>query len=97
MAASDVNVVRELCRIPNVGPATAGDLQLLGISAVGDLKGRDPDEMYDRLCSITGVRHDPCCRDVFAAVIDHAETGSMRPWWEYTHARKQRWEAQGRR
>ncbi|MCW5941909.1 MAG: helix-hairpin-helix domain-containing protein [Fimbriimonadaceae bacterium] len=97
MDSPDAILVRELSRMPNVGPATAKDLVLLGVRAVADLKGRDPDEMYDRLCALTGVHHDPCCRDVFAAVIDHAETGSTRPWWEYTHARKEVWKAQGRR
>jgi hypothetical protein len=57
------NVVRQIDRledIPNVGPAVAADLRLLGITTPGDLPGRDPYAMYDDLCRITGHRHDPC-------------------------------------
>lgn len=49
----------QLQEIPNVGPAIAKDLLQLGINAPADLHGRDHYAMYDDLCRITGVRHDP--------------------------------------
>ena len=54
--------------IPNVGPAIAADLIRLGITRLEDMTGRDPEEMYETLCVLDGLRHDPCVRDVFAAV-----------------------------
>ena len=84
----DSAAIRELIKLPNVGKATAGDLLLLNIRKLEDLKDRDPDELYSELCVRTGTRHDPCCRDVFAALVDYANGAPARPWWHYTPERK---------
>jgi hypothetical protein len=76
--------------IPNVGPAMADDLIRLGITRLDDLAGRDSDELYRALCALDGVRHDPCVRDVFAAVVSYANGEEARPWWAFTPARKGR-------
>src|SRR5437879_1939378 len=81
--------VAELEQIPNVGPAIAADLRQLGITAPGDLTGRDPYAMYDDLCRITGQRHDPCLLDTFMAAVRFMEGGPKKPWWRYTAERKQ--------
>jgi len=77
-----------LLELPNVGPATALDLVKLGISEPEALAGGDADALYDALCKIDGVRHDPCVRDVFAAVVAYANGAPARPWWAYTSERK---------
>jgi hypothetical protein len=82
-------VVR-LQEIPNVGPKMAAVLIKLGITRLQDAAGRDLDEMYHELCAIDAKRHDPCVRDIFAAVVSHAEGGPARPWWEFTPERKAR-------
>jgi hypothetical protein len=74
--------------IPNIGPATAGDLRRLGITELEQLRGRDPDRLYERLCAIDGVRHDPCARDVFAALVDQAAGRPAKPWFHYSRIRK---------
>ena len=79
-----------LQEIPNVGPKMAAVLIKLGITRLQDAAGRDPDEMYHELCAIDAKRHDPCVRDIFAAVVSHAEGGPARPWWEFTSERKAR-------
>ena len=76
--------------IPNVGPATAGALIKLGITRLEDAAGRDPDELYRALCALDRVRHDPCVRDVFAAVLAQANGEEARPWWAFTPERKAR-------
>lgn len=81
--------IRRLQDIPNVGPATVGDLKLLGIHAPADLPGRDPYAMYDELCARTGQRHDPCVYDVFLAAVRFMEGAPALPWWKYTAERKQ--------
>jgi len=81
---------KALCKLPNVGPATADDLLLLGFDTPQSLHAGDPDEMYQRLCSLTGVRHDPCAWDVFAAIVHNARTGESRKWWDFTSVRKAR-------
>lgn len=80
--------------IPNIGPATALDLQRLGYERLEDLRGEDADRLYDRLCRTDGVQHDICVRDVFAALIDQANGRRPRPWWHYS---RRRLAANGRR
>ncbi len=66
----------------------AADLQLLGIREPADLKGRDPLQLYEELCKITGLRHDPCVADTFMAAVHYADTGEARKWWAFTAERK---------
>lgn len=82
---------RELARledIPNIGPAVAVDLRLLGVSQPDDLLGRDPYQMYDDLCRLTGQRHDPCLLDTFIAAVRYMQGEPKKPWWKYTSERK---------
>jgi Pathogenicity locus len=74
--------------IPNIGPKMAAELIKLGVMRLEDAVGRDSDEMYIELCAIDAKRHDPCVRDIFAAVVSYAEGGPARPWWEFTPERK---------
>ncbi len=78
----------ELEQLPNVGPATAADLRLLGIRHPRDLVDQDPFALYDQLCRKTGVRHDPCVIDVFISVVRFMNGAPSRPWWAYTAERK---------
>ena len=78
----------QLQSLPNVGPATAGDLIRLGVTSLDDLSRRDPRMLYDALTALDGVAHDPCVLDVFAAAIHCARTGESVPWWNFTPARK---------
>jgi hypothetical protein len=75
-------------QVPNVGPAVAADLRILGINVPDDLSGRDPYRMYDNLCRLTGTRHDPCLLDTFIAVVRFMGGEPARPWWKYTPERK---------
>ena len=80
--------IKSLLDLPNVGPATQADLHLLGIRKPADLSGQDAYEMYDRLCSITKTRHDPCVIDVFLSLVRFANGGPAKPWWNFTEERK---------
>lgn len=80
----------ELTTIPNVGPAVAAKLERLGVGGVDDLRGRNGEELFERLCALDGHRHDPCLLDTFVAAVDYADGGPPRPWWEYSRERKAR-------
>jgi len=80
--------VSRLEDLPNIGKASASDLHLIGIDHPKDLIGKEPFDMYERLCSITGTRHDPCVIDVFMSVIHFMEGGESLPWWSFTESRK---------
>lgn len=81
--------VKQLLDLPNVGPATVADLQILGITTPHDLIGKDAFQLYGKLCEVTGVRHDPCVIDVFLAITDFMNGAEPRAWWHYTDLRKQ--------
>jgi hypothetical protein len=78
----------DLKQLPNVGPAIAADLKLLGLARPEDLIGRDPYAMHDELCRLTKQRHDPCLLDVFIAAVSFMNGDPARPWWKYTTQRK---------
>ena len=82
--------VKSLLDLPNVGSATVIDLQLLGIHKPSDLKGKDPFEMHERLCTLTKVRHDPCVIDIFLSIVSFANGEPPKPWWNFTEERKRR-------
>jgi len=78
----------DLQQIPNVGPAIAAKLRLIGIQSPQDLPGKDPYKMYAALCDTTGNRHDPCVIDVFIAAVRFMCGEPAKPWWKYTPERK---------
>jgi len=83
--------VEKLTDLPNVGPAMARDLTLLGIVEPRQLTGQDARYLYDRLCTLTATRHDPCVLDVFMSLTGFMAGDAARPWWDYTGERKQRY------
>ncbi len=85
---TDPATATELEDLPNVGPAIAADLRLIGIDYPAQLAGSNGFELYDRLCSATNQKHDPCIIDVFLSAIHFMNTGEARPWWEFTPGRK---------
>ncbi len=82
------NKVKTLTDLPNIGPAMARDLQLLGISEPSQLHGRSAYDMYHDLCEITGHSHDPCVIDVFLSITDFINGREPMAWWAYTQQRK---------
>ncbi|GAB6112006.1 helix-hairpin-helix domain-containing protein [Desulfomicrobium salsuginis] len=79
-----------LTDLPNIGPAMARDLRLLGFDHPSQLAGQDPQTLYDRLSKLTGVRQDPCVLDVLVSVTRFMDGEEPRPWWHYTPERKNR-------
>lgn len=89
-AKVDRQHLRQLTDLPNIGPAMAADLQLIGISEPAQLAGRDPYAMYAQLCTATGSRHDPCVLDVFISITRFIAGEPAQPWWAYTAERQRR-------
>lgn len=61
--------IKNLEDLPNVGKAAAADFRLLGITDAAQLRGENPFNLYQRLCHLTGQRHDPCVLDVMIACV----------------------------
>ena len=76
--------------IPNVGPAIAAKLRLLGYKVPRDLKGKNPYAMYQKLLKLTGRHYDPCLLDVFISAVSFCNGNPPKPWWEFTAERKKK-------
>ncbi len=86
--ASSAAQCQQLEQLPNIGPAIAADLRLLGIRHPQELASKDALSLYRALCKATGTRHDPCVLDTFMAATDFMRGAPARPWWHYTAQRK---------
>ncbi len=82
---------QRLEQLPNIGPALAEDLRLLGIQHPRELRSRDPFALYQSLCVKSGRRQDPCVLDTFMAAVDFMHGAAPTPWWRYTALRKQQY------
>jgi hypothetical protein len=88
MKNPDRATVSKLVELPNVGDAMAGKLRLVGIDKPSQLIGKNPFELYEKLCIESGQKIDPCVIDVFMSVVHFMEGGEPRPWWSFTAVRK---------
>jgi len=85
----DKQTEKLLRTIPGIGPAMARDLWDLGVRRIEDLAGRDPREMYDALCEMTGKRQDRCVLYVFREAVYFAKTPpderdpEKLKWWNW--------------
>lgn len=81
------NPLKELQVIPGVGKAVAQDLINLGIHRVSDLKGRDPQKLYDDLCTLQGIKVDRCMLYTFRCAVYFASHEKHDPkklkWWNW--------------
>jgi hypothetical protein len=78
---------QDLQRIPGIGPSMARDLMDLGITRVEQLKGRDPQKMYEQLSALRGVHQDRCVLYVFRCAVYFAGHRRHDPerlkWWNW--------------
>ena len=71
----------------SIGPAALKDFDLLGVTSLDDLSGRDPQELYDALCRLKGQKVDICCLDVMHCAVAQARNPHLPPeqrdwfWW----------------
>jgi hypothetical protein len=79
--------IRDLRRIPGIGKSLAQDLYTQGFRAVDELKGCDPQAMYERQCDIQGCHVDRCWLYVARCAVYFAETPDPEPeklkWWNW--------------
>lgn len=87
--AEEKAALRDLRRIPGVGPSIARDLWNQGFRRVDDLRGRDPQAMYERACEIQGMHVDRCllyvfrCAVYFASHQAHEHEPERLLWWNW--------------
>ncbi len=87
------NALKELVQIPGVGKSIARDLVKIGVRSIGDLKGSNPETLYDLLNRKTGTVQDRCLLYVFRCAVYYASTeeSDQEPeklkWWNWTDSR----------
>ncbi|MBN1549110.1 helix-hairpin-helix domain-containing protein [Candidatus Babeliales bacterium] len=78
---------KQLQEIPGVGPSIAQDLWDLGIRKIGDLRLRNPEQMYKELCALRGMHIDRCVLYVFRCAVYYAShdkhTPALLKWWNW--------------
>ena len=74
--------------IPGVGPSLAHDLWRLGARHPDDLRGADPQALYERLMELEGHHVDRCVLYVFRCAVHWAEgpdpDPEMAKWWNWS-------------
>ncbi len=83
----------DLMTIPGVGKSIAQDLADLGYHSVQELKHENPQEMYERLCSLRGYPMDRCVLYVFRCAVYFSGNSNPDPellkWWNWKDRRSE--------
>jgi hypothetical protein len=81
--------IKELTTIPGVGKSIAADLIQIGIKSVADLKGKNPEMLYDDSNKVAGYVQDRCllyvfrCAVYFAETPEHKQNAEKLKWWNW--------------
>lgn len=85
--SDEAAALKDLQRIPGVGPSIARDLYAQGFRSVAELNGCDPQTMYERQCELQGGHVDRCWLYVARCAVYFAETPDPAPeklqWWHW--------------
>lgn len=87
MSASET--IKDLTTIPGVGKSIATDLHHIGISKVEDLRGKDPEQLYQESNNYAGCVQDRCLLYVFRCAVYFSETPIHKQdreklkWWNW--------------
>ncbi len=77
----------DLEQIPGVGEAAAQDIRSIGISSVSQLRNRDPENLYQKLCDFKADPVDRCMLYVFRCAVYYASSNEHDPellkWWNW--------------
>ena len=73
--------------IPGVGRSIAADLYSLGIGSVGDLKNKDPEQLFQEFEARVGAHVDRCVLYTFRCAVYYASHKRHDPallcWWHW--------------
>lgn len=93
MAITKEQAFKELRQIPGVGISIANDLWNIGITTVTQLKGKNPEKLYNASNKYAGAIQDPCLLYVFRCAVYFAETPTAKrnpeklKWWNWKNVK----------
>ena len=77
----------DLQTIPGVGKNMAAHLHALDIKCLDDLKGKNPEALYEQECLLQGCTVDRCVLYVYRLAVAYAEGRIEDPellkWWNW--------------
>ena len=83
---------RQLKDLRGIGRKMLEDFRKLGVRSVADLKSRDANHSYDRICILIGTCQDPCVLDTYRCAIEQARNPDLPSeqtnWWYWSRLRK---------
>jgi predicted RecB family nuclease len=83
----NVKKIDALQVIPGVGKSIAEDLRNIGICSVADLKGKDPENLFEMSNRFEGKIQDRCLLYVYREAVYLAENPNPDPeklkWWNW--------------
>ena len=78
---------QDLEQIPGVGETIARDLRSIGIKSIIQLKGRNPEKLYKKLCDFKAGPVDRCMLYVLRCAVYYASNTKHNPrllkWWNW--------------
>ena len=81
------SISNQIEQIPGVGKAIAQDMRNIGIHSVSQLKGRDPEKLYQKLCNFKASPVDRCMLYVFRCAVYYTSNTEHDPellkWWNW--------------
>ena len=86
------SILKNLQTIPGVGKSISEDLYSLNIKSVNQLRDKDPELLYKKLCKKQGETIDRCmlyvmrCAVYFASHAKHK--GELLKWWNWKEGAK---------
>jgi hypothetical protein len=81
------SALKQLETIPSVGKSIAKDMRNIGIRSVDDLKGKNPEKLYKKLCDYKAAPVDRCVLYAFRCAVYFASNTEHDPrllkWWNW--------------
>jgi nucleotidyltransferase/DNA polymerase involved in DNA repair len=74
--------LKQLTTIPGVGKTIATDLWNIGIRRVSDLRGQDPEQLFEQSNRRAGKVQDRCLLYIFRCAVYYAEADEEQRDWE---------------
>ncbi|MFA5996039.1 MAG: helix-hairpin-helix domain-containing protein [Patescibacteria group bacterium] len=80
-------ILKQFQTIPGVGKSIAQDFWDLRLRSINDLKGNDPELLYEQLCVFRKQHIDRCMLYVFRCAVYFASHQQHDPkklqWWDW--------------
>ena len=79
--------IKDLTQIPGIGKSLATDLINIGINSIAELKGKDPELLFDQSNTFVGIVQDRCVLYIFRCAVYYVTHSVHEPellkWWNW--------------